>query len=521
MTGSTRIERRSAIDMSADEFRVAGHRLVELVAGFLESLPDRRIAPDDSASTLRAAIGMRNLPEEGADAASLLEQIAPLLFDRSLHNGHPRFFGYITSSAAPIGALADLLAAAVNPNVGLWELAPAASEIEAQTIRWLAELVGFPSGCGGLMVSGGNMANFLGFVAARRARAPWDVRQIGNGSAGQRLLAYASKETHTWIQKAADITGLGTDAIRWIDTDAQQRMRVDALQRQLDEDVASGHLPFIVVGTAGNVSTGAVDPLPALRDVANRYGLWLHVDGAYGAPAAALPDASPNLKALATADSVALDPHKWLYAPLEAACVLVRERAHLLDAFSYHPPYYHLAEEDDDAQSDGVTRAPRNDYYEHGMQNSRGFRALKVWLGLRQIGAAGLRGLIRGDIELAAQLFAAVEAHEEMEAYTNNLSITTFRYVPKDLRAGSQPHERIGPYLDELNAELLKRLKSGGNLYLSNAVLAGQYLLRACIVNFRTTAGDVAAVPGIVAKAGREADEALRPDELRRRAPMR
>jgi aromatic-L-amino-acid decarboxylase len=489
--------------MTAEEFRAAGHRLVDQIADFLDSLPARRVTPNDSARAVRLLIGPGRLPSEGTPAETLLEQIAPLMFDHSLHNGHPRFMGYITSSAAPLGALADLLASAVNPNVGMWDLAPVASEIEAQTVRWLAELVGFDTDCGGLMVSGGNMANFLAFVAATRAKAPWKIREAGaHGDAG-RLTVYASRGTHTWIQKAADVTGLGTDAIRWVDTDAAQRIRTSELAHRLDRDVADGCVPFLVVGTAGNVSTGAVDPLPELAEIAHRHGLWLHVDGAYGAPAAALPEASEDLRGLALADSVALDPHKWLYSPLEAACVLVRKRAHLVDAFSYHPPYYHLGDDREE---------PGNNYYELGLQNSRGFRALKVWLTLRQLGLEGYRQLLRGDIALAEELYRAADAHADIEACTQHLSIATFRYVPRDLTPGDGAVDR---YLDELNAALLLKLQRGGELYVSNAIVDGRYVLRACIVNFRTMSRDVAAVVDIVARAGRELDESMRPAALR------
>jgi glutamate/tyrosine decarboxylase-like PLP-dependent enzyme len=493
---------RRAIDMTGDEFRAAGHALVDQIAAFYDSLRARPVTAGDATQTVRDLIGQGPLPSRGEPAAELLGKTAPLLFDHSLHNGHPRFLGYITSSAAPLGALADLLAAAVNANVGLWDLAPVATEIEAQTIRWLAELVGFPASCGGLMVSGGNMANFLAFIAARRAKASWNVREEGVQGDPRRMMAYASRETHTWIQKAADIAGLGTSTIRWIDADDAQRIDVAALRSALAEDEAAGHLPFLVVGTAGSVSTGAVDPLGAIAEIAREHDLWFHVDGAYGAPAAALPEASPDLRALARADSVALDPHKWLFSPLEAACVLVRDRARLLDAFSYRPPYYEVSDEGE----------PRNDYYEHGIQNSRGFRALKVWLGLKHLGSDGCRELIRDTIARAHDLFRAAAAHAELEAQTLSLSIATFRFVPRGLKPGSAAVDR---YLDELNTALLAKLKSEGEVYLSNAIVRGKYVLRACVVNFRTTQADVAAIPEIVARAGRSVDATLRPNDLR------
>ncbi len=497
-------ERFSPLEMSPDEFRALGHQLVDRIAGFLEGLPGRPVAPGESPAAVRAALGGGGLPQRGSDPGALLEEAASLLFDHSTFNGHPRFWGYITSAAAPVGALGDLLAAAVNPNVGGWPLAPMASEIEAQTVRWIAELLGYPPSCGGLLVSGGNMANFVGFLAARGAKAGWDVRTSGMAAnPGGPLRAYASAETHTWLQKAADLFGLGTDAVRWIPTDGGLRMDAAALRDAILADEASGDRPFLVVGTAGSVSTGAVDPLPELAAVCREHGLWFHVDGAYGGFAAALPDAPPDLLGLREADSVAVDPHKWLYAPLEAGCALVRDPRALRDAFSYRPPYYHLDESDE---------APIN-YYEYGPQNSRGFRALKVWLGLRQAGHEGYVAMIAGDIALARALHRHVAACPALEARTQGLSITTFRYVPPDLRPGD---EAVEAYLNRLNAELLTRLNDGGEAYLSNAVVGGAFLLRACVVNFRTARADVEALPGIVARLGAQADAELRPRGLAR-----
>ena len=286
--------RHAPLAMDPATFRALGHQLVDQVAGLLEAMPHGPVTRDESPSAVRSAFGLNGpLPETGTDPGPLLEETAKLLFEHSLFNGHPRFFGYITASPAPIGMLADFLAAAVNPNVGAWTLAPAATEIETQTVRWIAELIGFPSTGGGLLSSGGNMANVICFMAARAAHAGWDVRAQGiAGGAGRRLRVYASTETHTWLQKAADLAGLGTESIRWIPTDADLRMDAQALQRQLEADTASGDVPFVVVGTAGSVSTGAVDPLRDIAAICKAHRVWFHVDGAYGGFAAAAPDAS-------------------------------------------------------------------------------------------------------------------------------------------------------------------------------------------------------------------------------------
>jgi aromatic-L-amino-acid decarboxylase len=486
-------ERDAPLEMSPEEFRAAGHDLVDRVADFLGRMPAGPVTPGESPPAVRAALGGGSLPERGAPADALLAEAAPFLFDHSLFNGHPRFWGYITSSAAPLGALGDLLAAAVNPNAGAWILSPAATEIESQTIRWIAELIGYPAGCGGVLVSGGNMANFVAFLAARRAQATWDIRARGLGGAPGAPVVYASRETHTWIQKAADLFGMGTDAIRWIPADGSQRMDTAALETAIVEDRGSGRFPFLVVGAAGTVSTGAVDPIREIAAVCRRHRLWFHVDGAYGAPAAALPEAPSDLHALAEADSLALDPHKWLYAPLEAGCTLVREPSRLLDAFSFHPEYYNFG---------GLAGEAPVNYFEFGPQNSRGFRALKVWLGLRRAGREGYVRMIRDDIAVAAAIHAAAAAHPELEAATLALSIATFRYVPPGLDLEGEPREA---YLNELNQDVLNRLQAGGEAFISNAVVEGRYLLRACVVNFRSTLRDAQALAEIVVRVGRRA----------------
>ena len=487
--------------MDTATFRAAGHALVDQLAELLAAVPSRPVTPNESPAAVREALGLNGpLPEHGAAAGPLLAQTARLLFDHSLLNGHPRFLGYITSSPAPIGMLADLLAAALNPNCGGAMLSPAASEIEAQTVRWIAELIGYPTHCGGLLVSGGNMANMVGFWAARAAIPDWDVRAEGLAR-GRRLRAYASAETHTWIQKAADLAGLGTDAVRFIPTGDDLRMDLRLLERQIAADRADGDLPFMVVGTAGSVSTGAIDPLTAIGAICKKHRLWFHIDGAYGGFAAALDTVPADLHALSCADSVAIDPHKWLYAPLEAGCALVRDEEALRAAFSYHPPYYHFGEKS-------------LNYVDFGPQNSRGFRALKVWLALRQAGAAGYRRMIGDDIALAGVLADAVRKNPELEFMTLGLSITTYRCVPRDLR-GRIGEVVVDEYVDMLNQEVLSRMQLGGEAFVSNAVIRGRYVLRSCVVNFNTTAADMEAVAQISARMGRQVDAELRPEELR------
>ena len=487
-------DRSTPIDMSADAFRAAGHALVDQVATWLDRVRDVPLLRDESVATVRTALRAESsLPDSGADPGELLDEAAALLFQHSVFNGHPRFFGYITSSPAPIGALADLLASAVNQNVGAWRLSPLATEIEVQTVRWIAEFIGFPTDAGGLLVSGGNMANFVGFLAARTAAAP-ALRAAGLRGLPGSPRVYASTEVHTWLHKAADLFGLGTDAIRWIPVDSQQRIDLTALDAQLTADRSAGDVPFLVVGTAGSVSTGAVDPLAEIAAICRHHQVWFHVDGAYGAVAARVPGSPSSLLALSEADSVAVDPHKWLYAPLEAGCTLVRRRNDLLQAFSYHPAYYQFDPE-------------ATNYFDLGPQNSRGFRALKVWLALRQVGFPGYVQMIGDDMRLARHLHSRVQQHPDFEAFTQHLSVTTFRYAPSDLKAaGSSDREE---YLQRLNQQLLARVERSGDAFLSSAMVNGRFALRACIVNFRTTAADIEALVGLLERLGREARREL------------
>ncbi|HVZ84424.1 MAG TPA: aspartate aminotransferase family protein [Terracidiphilus sp.] len=503
MPHSDSLAQRSApLALDTAEFRALGHQLVDRLADFLQSIPSRPVTPAESPATVRELIrANRSLPEHGTSPDHLLDHAATLLFDHSLFNGHPRFWGYVTSSPAPIGMLGEFLASAVNANCGAWLLSPMASEIEAQTVRWIAEMLGYPTDCGGLFVSGGNMANIVCFLAARQAMTNANVRT--KGLDGLRLCAYCSKETHTWIQKAADIAGIGTDAIRWIDTDKDFCIDVAALRAQIEKDIAAGDQPFFVAGTAGTVGTGAVDPFAALAGLCREFNLWFHVDGAYGGFAAVLPDAPANFAGLALADSIAVDPHKWLYAPLEAGCALVRSEEKLRAAFAYHPAYYHFGD------------AAIN-YFDLGPQNSRGFRALKVWLALQQVGRSGYQQMIADDIRLAHVLFERASEYPELQPLTHGLSIATFRYVPPDL---SLLAPDSAAYLDDLNRELLTRLQASGHSYLSNAIVQGKFALRACIVNFHTTLDDIKALLPFVVQLGKEVDAAVRPANLASAAP--
>lgn len=484
--------RETPIEIGKEEFQELGHQLIDSIADFLDNIEERPVTTSESPEQVQEILGSSTLSEKGSPASDLLTRASDLVLNHSLLNGHPKFLGYITSSAAPIGALADLLAAAVNPNVGARILSPVATEIEKQTIQWLAEFIGVSGNYGGLLVSGGNMANFTAFLAARTARAPSNFKEEGIAGACSKFLVYCSKSTHTWIEKASILFGHGSSSIRWIQVDGENKMDIAALEQALINDLGKGYIPFMVVGTAGDVSTGAVDDLKAIGAVCRKNNLWFHIDGAYGMPAAASENHKDLFAGYEMADSIALDPHKWLYNPLEVGCTLVKNPKHLTDTYSSHPEYYNFSKGEEDLSQN---------FYEYGLQNSRGFRALKVWLALQQAGRSGYVRMIDEDIQLAELLFELAEKHPEFKAVTQSLSISTFRYVPLK---GQEDGQWEDVYLNELNEALLDNLQAGGEVFLSNAIVHEKYCLRACIVNFRTSEKDIEEIIDIVAREGRK-----------------
>ncbi|UKM66543.1 aminotransferase class V-fold PLP-dependent enzyme [Flavobacteriaceae bacterium GSB9] len=481
--------RINSIEINREEFRKIGHQLIDNISDFIYNIDKKPVTTNETPSQLQDILGSSPLPENGISSTELITRATDLLLNHSLLNGHPKFMGYITSSASPIGALGELLASTINPNVGAHILSPIATEIEKQTVQWLAEFIGLSSNYGGILVSGGNMANFTAFLAARTAKAPKSIKEDGLSDISKKLTVYCSKTTHTWIDKASILFGLGTKSVRWIKTDSSNRMNNKILEETIKKDIENGCQPIMVIGTAGDVSTGVVDNLEGISTICKAYDLWFHIDGAYGLPAAVIPKYKKDLfDGISEADSLALDPHKWLYSPLEAGCTLVKNPQHLIDTYSSHPEYYNF--------SKSKTEIAEN-FYEYGLQNSRGFRALKVWLTLQQVGRCGYEKLIHEDIELSKQLFQLADNHKELEAVSQNLSITTFRYIPPNC-------EEDNEYLNILNQQLVNQLQKEGEVFLSNAIVNKKYCLRACIVNFRTTQKDIEEIINIIIRVGRK-----------------
>ncbi|HXF35899.1 MAG TPA: pyridoxal-dependent decarboxylase [Actinomycetota bacterium] len=489
------------LDWPAERARAFSTRVADLYGELLAGLRDLPVGRRWTAAEVREAVALE-VPDEPMPEEELLSYLREVAFRWSGYPGHPRFYAYISGSGTVPGAAADLLAAGINMNVGGWQLAPSATEIELHLTRWFGRAFGLPEGSGGILTSGGAMATFVALKVARDRAAGWDVRRQGVRG-GPPLVLYLSTETHVVSERAADMLGLGTAHVRAVPVDEGFRMRVDLLGERVRADREAGLRPFAVVGTAGTVATGAVDPLPELADLCRDEGLWFHVDAAYGGPAVLAPDLRPLLAGIERADSIAFDPHKWLYTPHSGGCVLVRDLEHLRASFEVDPTY---TIQDKDLTGHGL------DLGRLGPQFSRGFWALKVWVSLLAHGRSAYARRISHDAALARYLGARVEEHPRFELATPvNLSICCFRFVPEGLPEGPG---REG-YLSLLNRRLMTELQADGRAYCSNAVLGDRFVLRACIVNHRTEAPDLDALLEAAEELGTALDASLRPEELR------
>lgn len=518
--------RASSLDIAAEELRTLADRAVALVADYFAHIAEQPVFPQTSAKEVAAKLAAP-LPLAGPDALDELFNDCARIFANSRQNGHPRFFGYVASPATPIGAFADLIASALNQNVPVWRSAPAATHIERTTVRWLAELIGYPQGAGGLLTSGGSMANLDALYIAQRtkARGPgatsagatanaidasstnsvaFDVSRHGLWHAGAPMTVYVSDQAHHSIAKAADIIGMGREQVRVVATDERFRMDVRSLRERIEADLKNDLRPCCVVANAGTVNTGAVDPLAEIAAVAARHDLWFHVDGAYGAPAALTATKRALFDGIARADSVALDPHKWLYTPVDCGCLLLREPARARAAWTTDAgaDYIKIFEQTDDESFA---------FFDYGIELSRRFRALKLWLMLRYYGVPRISAAIADDCALAAYMAERIEAAEDFELLAPvELSICCFRYVPPDVRrtllaADDATRAQIETELNELNERITHAVQRGGRAYISNAVLHGRFALRACIVNFRTTQHDIDLTLDIIRDAARNA----------------
>jgi len=474
------------LDLTAEEFSAAAADVAEAIAAFREGTGRESVLahpdPDDLASTLRSP-----LPVEGTPIADLIRECRDKILPFGRRNDSPRFFGYVCSGGSDAGALADFLASGVNQNVTAWRSAPAATELERLVIEWTRQIVGMPEGTEGLLVGGGSSANLTALAAARDALAGADIARGGLLTLGREMTLYASDETHMSVPRSASILGLGREAVRTVPTGADFRIDMKALREMVTADREEGRLPFCVVANAGSTSTGAIDPLKDLASFCRRETMWLHVDAAYGGYAALSPTARSSLAGIEEADSVTIDPHKWIHVPFDCGALLVRDPRALRASFSEVGAYARSRE-----------TGPRASFafFEHGPDLSRRFRALKVWMVMRHVGVAALGRLIDHDIAMARLLAERIEAADDLDLLAPvPLSTVCFRYAPRGADEGE---------LDRINREVLKALQRGAVVYPTHAEIKGRFALRACILNPRTAEPDVELLVSEVLRLGRE-----------------
>lgn len=472
-----------------ETFRRLGHLAVDMATDYLSQIRQQPVfhpmTPEERHELLSAT-----LSEEGIAPEALLTYIRDHIFTHPMGNGHPRFFGWVNSPPAAPGVLADFLAATLNPSCAGGD--HAAIYLEHCVVRWLMELLGFPTQKStGLLVSGGSMASLTCLAAARHWIAKqngWNIREEGWQPQHPQLVLYTSEEGHSCIRKAVELLGLGSAALRIIPTDTDFRVDVQELRAAIRADQEAGRQPFCIAASAGTVNTGAIDPLNMLADICTEEGLWLHVDGAYGAIGRLDPARVPLFAGLERAQSIAIDPHKWLSVPVECGCALVFDQQLLRETFSLVPAYIQVEE------GKGFAGLPW--FSEYGFQQTRGFRALKLWMVLQSAGRQGLAQRIARHNALAQHLASLIDAAPDFERMAPvTLSIVCFRYIPSSLQKDEAA-------IEQLNRAIVPFVQSDGEAFITSTVLHGQFALRACILHDATTEADIAALLAIVRRAG-------------------
>ena len=453
--------------MRADEFRKLGHQVVDLLAEYLEHIEEKPVFPNVEPSLLTALFA-EPLPQLPSAPEAVLKELEEKLLPYCTHVGHPGYMGLITPSPNPIGIIGDFICSALNQNIGAYSIGPAAVAMERRTVRWLTDLAGYDDKAGGNLTSGGMMANFIGIKLARDAVSGDRIQQEG---VRDRWAVYASEERHVSVDKAVDAAGVGRTALRALPTDAEFQLRLDALEAAIAEDHKHGIRPLCIVGIFGTTNTGAIDPVRELRAIADREGMWLHVDAAYGGGMLLSHAWNKRNQGLELADSITIDPHKWFYAPLDAGAILVKDYRRLTASFGIKPSY--LTDELDRANE-------RYQYYVHSIEQSRRFRGLKVWMSFKRYGAAQIGEWIDNNVRQAKHLYSLVAKHPEFEAASDPpMSAICIGYRG----AGRQIGEKQSK---ELHAEVARRIEQSGKFWISTTELKGKWWFRINPVNFRT-----------------------------------
>ena len=459
--------------MDTDEFREIGHTMIDMIADYLEHIEDQALFPEVTPRHLDELFS-EPMPLEPTSAESVIRQIQEKLLPYCCHVNHPGYFGLITPTPTPVGILGDLMASALNQNLGAYAVGPSAVAMERRTVRWLTDLVGYDERAGGNLTSGGTLANLIGLKLAR----DWTSKDGAQHDGIQDQWAvYVSEERHVSIDKAVDAVGVGRNGMRALPTDDEFRIRIDALEAAIDEDLQKGIRPMCIIAIAGTTNTGSVDPLEKLREISDRIGVWLHVDAAYGGGVILSEKRQRLLEKINIADSITMDPHKWFYAPLDAGAILVKDGSRLTTSFGIMPPY--LTDEMD-------AEGERYQYYVHGFEQSRRFRGLKVWMSFKRYGARQIGQWVDANIEQAEHMYTLCKQDPELRtAVRPQMSAICIRYQPGGLDEKQ---------LDQVHREVVRRIEKGGRFWISTTVLKGKSYFRINPVNFRTRAAHMEAL---------------------------
>jgi len=468
-------------DMPVEDFSRAGARIIDWIARYLSKPEDYPVLAQVSPNQVKAALPA-SPPRHGESMDAILDDFQDIVMPGVTHWNHPSFFAYFSISGSAPGILGELLSAALNVNGMLWQTSPSATELEEVVLDWLRQLLNLPEGFEGVIMDTASVGTLCAIAAARHALPDLQVRELGLAGRPElpRLCLYTSEQAHSSVEKAGIVLGLGITNVRKIATDNAFRMDVDALETAISADREAGHLPFCVVATVGTTSTTSIDPVPAIAEVCEREDLWLHVDAAYAGSAACMPEHRDVLAGCEAAHSVIVNPHKWLFTPIDCSVLYTREPDTLTGAFSLVPEYLRTSLDDE----------IRN-YMDWGVSLGRRFRALKLWMVLRTFGSEGLAERLREHVRLAQRFAAWVDEHSEFERMAPTpLSVVCFRACPPALR--SERPDEADSILNRFNEELLRRVNLSGEAYLSHTALGGCYTLRLAIGNIRTTEKHVA-----------------------------
>src|SRR5580704_2314751 len=451
--------------MDAKEFQTFGHKVVDLLSEYLENIEDKHVFPNADPKFINGLFE-EPLPDNPEPFEEVLQELEDKLLPYCTNVGHPGYMGLITPSPNPVGIVGDFICSALNQNIGAYTIGPAAVAMERRVVRWLTDLAGYGDEAGGNLTSGGMMANFIGLKLARDWASQDNAQQDGVQG---RWAVYASEERHVSVDKAVDAVGLGRSALRVLPTDANFRVRLDALEAAIADDHNRGIRPMCIVGIFGTTNTGAVDPVRELRTIADREGMWLHIDAAYGGGMLLSHTWPMRDRGLELADSITIDPHKWFYAPLDAGAILVKDERRLTASFGMKPSY--LTDELDRANE-------RYQYYVHSFEQSRRFRGLKVWMSFKRYGASQIGEWIDNNVRQAKHLYSLVAEHPDFEpACEPPLSAICIRYRGADLDQAQSK---------ELHAEVARRVEESGKFWISTTELKGKTWFRINPVNFRT-----------------------------------